>query len=64
MVESAAAMAAHIPGARLLVVPAGHGDYLGEELASGGNLGLMHATPPWILNFLDVDVPRRYTSVF
>jgi pimeloyl-ACP methyl ester carboxylesterase len=61
--ESASAMAAQIPGARLLILPAGHGDYLGEQLASGDNLELMHATLPWILNFLDVDVPRPFTGV-
>ncbi|MDV8149008.1 alpha/beta hydrolase [Arthrobacter sp. B10-11] len=49
----AARMAGAIPGARLLVVPGGHGDYLGEEAASGGDLRTMHATVPLLLRFLD-----------
>lgn len=48
----AARMAAAIPGARLLVVPGGHGDYLGELAASGGDLRTMHATVPFLLRFL------------
>jgi pimeloyl-ACP methyl ester carboxylesterase len=51
--EHSAQMARLIPNARLLIVPAGHGDYLGELLASDGNLALLHATVPWILRFLD-----------
>jgi pimeloyl-ACP methyl ester carboxylesterase len=46
-------MAGAIPGARLLVVPGGHGDYLGERGASGGDLRAMHATVPQLLRFLD-----------
>ncbi|WP_258073977.1 alpha/beta fold hydrolase [Arthrobacter sp. Y81] len=46
-------MASLIPGARLLIVPGGHGDYLGEEAASGGDLRTMHATVPFLLRFLD-----------
>ncbi|WP_251042251.1 hypothetical protein [Arthrobacter sp. ISL-69] len=42
-----------IPGARLLIVPGGHGDYLGEQAASGGDLRTMHATVPFLLRFLD-----------
>ena len=49
----AARMAAAIPGARLLVVPGGHGDYLGEAGASGGDLRSMRATVPFLLRFLD-----------
>jgi pimeloyl-ACP methyl ester carboxylesterase len=45
-------MAGAIPGARLLVVPGGHGDYLGEQAASGGDLRTMHATVPFLLRFL------------
>lgn len=48
----AARMAGAIPGARLLVVPGGHGDYLGEQAASGGDLRTMHATVPFLLRFL------------
>ncbi len=53
--DAAAEMATRIPAAQLLILPAGHGDYLGEALASGGDLRLMHATLPWILRFLDED---------
>ena len=49
----AARMASLIPGARLLIVPGGHGDYLGEQAASGGDLRTMHATVPFLLRFLD-----------
>ncbi|WP_235347443.1 alpha/beta fold hydrolase [Arthrobacter sp. SPG23] len=49
----AAQMAGAIPGARLLIVPGGHGDYLGEQAASGGDLRTMHATVPLLLRFLD-----------
>lgn len=48
----AARMASAIPGARVLIVPGGHGDYLGEQAASGGDLGTMHATVPFLLRFL------------
>lgn len=48
----AARMAGTIPGARLLIVPGGHGDYLGEQAASGGDLRTMHATVPFLLRFL------------
>lgn len=51
--EHTAAMARLIPGARLLILPASHGDYLGELLASNGDLTSMHATLPWLLRFLD-----------
>ena len=50
--EYAARMAAAIPGARLLIVPGGHGDYLGEQGASGADLRTMHATVPFLLRFL------------
>ena len=49
----AARMASLIPGARLLIVPGGHGDYLGEQAASGGDLRTMRATVPFLLRFLD-----------
>jgi pimeloyl-ACP methyl ester carboxylesterase len=51
--EYAARMAGMIPGARLLIVPGGHGDYLGEQVASGGDLRTMHATLPFLLGFLN-----------
>jgi pimeloyl-ACP methyl ester carboxylesterase len=51
--EQAARMASVVPGARLLIVPGGHGDYLGEQAASGGDLRTMHATVPFLLRFLD-----------
>ncbi|MDR6558866.1 pimeloyl-ACP methyl ester carboxylesterase [Arthrobacter pascens] len=50
--EYAARMAGVLPGARLLIVPGGHGDYLGEQAASGGDLRTMHATVPFLLRFL------------
>jgi pimeloyl-ACP methyl ester carboxylesterase len=48
-----AEMASLIPRARLMIVPAVHGDFLGEVLASGGDLTTMELTLPWILRFLD-----------
>jgi pimeloyl-ACP methyl ester carboxylesterase len=51
--EHAVRMSRAIPGARLLVVPGGHGDYLGEVAASDGDLQAMHATLPQLLRFLD-----------
>jgi pimeloyl-ACP methyl ester carboxylesterase len=51
--EQAVRMSRAIPGARLLVVPGGHGDYLGELAASDGDLKAMHATLPHLLRFLD-----------
>ena len=45
-------MAALIPGARLMIVPGTHGDYLGEAMAAAGDLTAMHATLPWLLRFL------------
>jgi pimeloyl-ACP methyl ester carboxylesterase len=51
----AAWTAAAIPGARLLVVPGSHGDYLGEVLAAGGDLTTLRATVPFLTRFLDDD---------
>jgi pimeloyl-ACP methyl ester carboxylesterase len=48
----AARMADAIPGARLLIVPGGHGDYLGEQAATGGDVRTLHATVPFLLRFL------------
>ena len=45
------------PGARLLIVPGNHGDYLGEVLAAGGDLSAMRRTLPWLLEFLDAAEP-------
>lgn len=42
-----------LPDARLLVLPATHGDYLGEAFASGGDGSLLAATLPLLLRFLD-----------
>ena len=39
-------MAGAIPGARLLIVPCGHGDYLGEQAAGGGDLRTKPAAVP------------------
>jgi hypothetical protein len=52
-VGHAAELARLIPGARLLVLPATHGDYLGEAAASGGDLALMRLTAPLLAHFLD-----------
>ena len=52
-VGHAVELARLIPGARLLVLPATHGDYLGEVFASGGDLALMRLTAPLLLRFLD-----------
>ncbi|MGH3588840.1 MAG: alpha/beta fold hydrolase, partial [Pseudonocardia sp.] len=52
-VEHVVEMARLTPGARLLVLPGTHGDYLGELLAANGDLAAMHRTLPWLLDFLD-----------
>lgn len=56
--ENSVWTAQSIPGARLLVVPGTHGDYLGELVAAGGDLGPMHRTLPWLLAFLDDEPPE------
>ena len=52
-IDHAAALAALIPGARLLIVPGGHGDYLGEAFAAGDDLSAMSRALPLLLAFLD-----------
>ena len=52
-VESLAWAARTIPGARLMIVPGNHGNYLGEEFTSNGDLGVMERTLPWLTAFLD-----------
>ena len=52
-VEHVVEMAQLTPGARLLVLPATHGDFLGEALAAAGDPTAMQATIPWLLAFLD-----------
>lgn len=52
-VEHVVEMARLTPGARLLVLPGTHGDYLGELLAANGDLASMNRTLPWLLDFLD-----------
>jgi len=42
-----------IPNARLLILPANHGDYLGELAAAAGELGPLRRTLPFLLDFLD-----------
>jgi hypothetical protein len=42
-----------IPGARLMIVPGSHGDYLGELAASGGDLRAMRTAVPYLLRFLE-----------
>jgi pimeloyl-ACP methyl ester carboxylesterase len=46
-------LARMLPDARLLILPSGHGDYLGEAFASGGELAQLRATLPLLLRFLD-----------
>jgi pimeloyl-ACP methyl ester carboxylesterase len=56
-VEHVVEMARLTPGARLLVVPGTHGDYLGEVFAADGDTSGMHRTLPWLLDFLDATTP-------
>ena len=43
-----------IPGARLMIVPGGHGDYFGELAASGGRpAGDADTRFPYLLRFLE-----------
>ena len=51
-VEHMVRLAALIPGARLLIVPGNHGDYLGE-LATAGDPGPLVRTLPFLTDFLD-----------
>jgi pimeloyl-ACP methyl ester carboxylesterase len=53
--EHAAKMARTIPGARLMIVPGDHGNYLGEVVASNGDTSLLRATAPFLTRFLDED---------
>jgi pimeloyl-ACP methyl ester carboxylesterase len=46
-------LAAVTPGARVLIVPGAHSDYLGERLAAAGDPIAMRRTLPWLLAFLD-----------
>jgi pimeloyl-ACP methyl ester carboxylesterase len=46
-------LARGLPDARLLILPSGHGDYLGEAFASGGDDTQLLATLPLLLRFLD-----------
>ena len=50
---AAVRMARVIPGARLMIVPGSHGDYLGELAASGGDLRAMRTAVPYLLRFLE-----------
>lgn len=51
--EHSVRMARVIPGARLMIVPGSHGDYLGELAASGGDLRAMRTAVPYLLRFLE-----------
>ncbi|WP_202615803.1 alpha/beta fold hydrolase [Arthrobacter sp. H-02-3] len=51
--EHTVRMSRVIPGARLMIVPGGHGDYLGEQSASGGDLTAMRTIVPYLLRFLE-----------
>jgi pimeloyl-ACP methyl ester carboxylesterase len=46
-----------IPGARLLVLPGGHGDYLGEAVMTQGETALPELTARLVSEFLDTDTP-------
>jgi pimeloyl-ACP methyl ester carboxylesterase len=52
-VPHAMRLAELVPGARLLVVPAIHGSYLGELASTGGDESELHATLPLLLRFLE-----------
>ncbi|MFC5906198.1 alpha/beta fold hydrolase [Streptacidiphilus monticola] len=56
-VDHAARLASLIPGARLLVVPGNHGDYLGELAAAAGDSGPLERTLPFLTAFLDEAQP-------
>jgi pimeloyl-ACP methyl ester carboxylesterase len=51
--EHTVELAAVTPGARVLIVPGTHGDFLGEQLAANGDPTAMRRTLPWLLSFLD-----------
>jgi pimeloyl-ACP methyl ester carboxylesterase len=51
--EHAAELARLIPGARLLILPGGHGDYLGEAVAASADTGQPELTAQLIEQFLD-----------
>jgi pimeloyl-ACP methyl ester carboxylesterase len=51
--DHAVRMVRAIPGSRLMVVPRNHGNYLGEQAATGGDLRTMRATVPFLLCHLD-----------
>lgn len=51
--DHAVRLASLVPGARLLIVPGNHGDYLGELVAASGDLRRLRATLPFLLDFLD-----------
>lgn len=46
-------VAERLPDARLLIMPGGHGDYLGEALAAGGDDRALRAFLPLLRRFLD-----------
>jgi pimeloyl-ACP methyl ester carboxylesterase len=50
--EHALELARHIPGARLLVLPAGHGDYLGEAVTTTRETALPELTARLVEEFL------------
>ncbi|WP_236796006.1 alpha/beta fold hydrolase [Amycolatopsis sp. GM8] len=56
-VEHTVLLGSLIPGARILIVPGNHGDYLGELLAAAGNPGPLARTLPFITDFLDQPDP-------
>jgi pimeloyl-ACP methyl ester carboxylesterase len=58
--EHTVLLASVIPNARMLIVPANHGDYLGELAAAAGDPGPLQRTLPFIVDFLDQ--PDRTTT--
>lgn len=55
--EHAIMLSRLISGARLLVVPGGHGDYLGEAVMTQGHTRYPALTAGWVCEFLD-EAPR------
>lgn len=55
-VEGALRLSRAVPHGRLLIVPGNHGNYIGERLASEGDLSTMDATSPLLVGFLNTVV--------
>jgi pimeloyl-ACP methyl ester carboxylesterase len=62
--EHGVELALLIPGARLLILPAGHGDYLGEAVMAPGESRYPELTAWLITQFLDEAPPRGLPDGF